>query len=204
MDNKQRETNRLILFYFICQKAVFAGRWRCGKSSKIPSKNPLQNNPVTAARTTLSHWVDRSMEIPSMWTRKNIQNFVKGNGSETASNNVFKRVRLNGCQPRAQPTIHLSIWAGVVGVKPAPLLISRFSSKCKDALREGTNGCQWVATLAPRKTSIKMSFFNGNIISATVDMWCQTISIHFINTFDRLKVNSTILMLTRSLVQEFW
>lgn len=111
MDNKQRETNRLILFYFICQKAVFAGRWRCGKSSKIPSKNPLQNNPVTAARTTLSHWVDRSMEIPSMWTRKNIQNFVKGNGSETASNNVFKRVRLNGCQPRAQPTIHLSIWA---------------------------------------------------------------------------------------------
>ena len=44
---------------------------------------------------------------------------------------------------------------------------------------------------------------NGKYLISYREVWCKKISINFIETFHRLEVNSTILLLTRRLAQGY-
>ena len=80
------------------------------------------------------------------------------------------------------------------------LLNSRLSTKRKDALgnKKQVAGSGW-QFLPPSDTDEKIPFFNGKYHREY--MVPGKVSIDFINTFDRLGVNYTILLLTSILVQ---
>ena len=124
-----------------------------------------------------------------MRTRKNIPNFVEGNSLD------------NVCMlASVVPRFPFRGWSEV-------LLVSCLSTKCNDALwkEKQMAGSRWLAVLSSNHTYVctcKIVVFQRqeNILLGTENIWCKNISIHFIETFYRLQVNSTIFLLTRSLV----
>ena len=74
------------------------------------------------------------------------------------------------------------------------LFVSRLSTKCNEALgnekQMAASGWQFVPPAILMSTKLSGFFSTENIILATESIWCQTISIHFINTFARLELNS--------------